>query len=83
MYELNTKEIAQVSGGSSDLVIATGSLATALSRGNPIIASATAGYSLGTAIHNNYGTQINDWVWDSAQRANQLSQNNPHTGRAF
>lgn len=83
MRELNNAEVKVISGGSSDLVIATGSLATALSRGNPLIASATAGYSMGTAIHNNYGTQINDWVWDTAQQANQLSQNNPHTGRAF
>ncbi|WP_155939843.1 hypothetical protein [Marinobacter sp. HL-58] len=83
MYELNEIDINKVSGGSSELVIAAGSLATTLSRGNPILASATAGYTMGTAIHNKYGSQINDWVWDSTQQASQLSQSNPHTGRAF
>lgn len=87
MRELNMKQVHLVSGGhhggghTVDLITGGSTLATALSRGNPLMASLTGGLVFGTAINNAFGDQIHNAIWsathyDGRTKNPQLSNGN-------
>lgn len=73
MRELNVQEAEQVSGGfdgwtGAGQIFGADSIATAsrFAGGLGLLYGAyTAGHSVGSWINDNYGTQINDFVWDT------------------
>ena len=75
MRELKIDEVESVAGGSHggghtvELVTGGSAVATALSRGNPLLSSLTAGLTAGTAINNAFGDQIGDAIWAMSRKS--------------